>query len=167
MKPIHDIRINGNNFMTQEWKKLSLDDKFKRAKELIAKIANNFVEGPEQNLLVLKSILCNVIENLFYYINNPQDENIDWENPAVDLHYSVDINENLQPIYFKLDENDVQTRDKLDEKLISIFVDLHNILLFESLCKGTIISKQNGNYSYLINSEKINNEITHMGTSKN
>jgi hypothetical protein len=65
-------------------------------------------------------------------------------------------------IYNEIERGAKGTRDILNKKLISIFVDLHNILFFESLCKETVILQQNDNYSYIINSEDINNQITHI-----
>jgi DNA-binding CsgD family transcriptional regulator len=158
------IRIKRDNFMIQEWDKLDLDDKFKRANELVAKIANDFANGPDNNICILTSVLINAIENLFHYINDPQDENINWENPAVDLHYNVDLDENLYLTYLRIDKKDVRNKESFKKKLISIFVNLHNILLFESLCKGTIIINQNDNYNYLIKSKEVDNEIAHINS---
>lgn len=148
--------------MTQEWDNLTLDDKVKQAKEIIGKIANDIEDTPELNVVVLKSIICNSIENLFHYINDSHDDEISWENPVVDLHYDVDIDENLYPIYFRFDKNDSLNRDKFSKKIVSIFVNLSNILLFESLCEGTIILKQNDYYEYVVNSQEIDNQIAYI-----
>jgi len=145
--------------MTQEWDNLTPDEKFKKAQKLIGEIADKIANKPDNNIWVLKSVICNAIENLFHYINDPKDKDINWKNSAVDLHYDVAIDENLFLTYFRIDKSDAQDKNKLNEKIISIFVDLHNIFLFESLCKGTMILQQNDDYKYAISSKKINNKI--------
>jgi len=148
--------------MTQEWDNLTPDEKFKKAQKLVGEIADKIANEPDRNIWLLKSVICNAIENLFHYINAPKDKNINWENPTVDLHYDVDIDENLFLTYFRIDKSDAQDKNKLNEKIISVFVNLHNILLFESLCDGTIILQQEDCYNYIVNSEKINKQIVHI-----
>lgn len=145
--------------MIQEWDNLTPEEKFKKAQKLIGEIAENIANSADNNIWLLKSIICNAIENLFHYINDSQDDEINWETPVVDLHYDVNIDKNLELVYFTIDENDIKSKDSLNKKIVSVFVDLHNILLFESLCEETIILQQNNDYKYVINSENINNQI--------
>ena len=145
--------------MIQEWDNLTPEEKFKKAQKLIGEIAEKIANSADNNIWLLKSIICNAIENLFHYINDSQDDEINWENPAVDLHYDINIDKNLELVYFTIDENDIKSKDSLNKKIVSVFVDLHNILLFESLCEETIILQQNNDYKYVINSENINNQI--------
>lgn len=148
--------------MTKEWDNLTTKDKIKQAKELIKKIANSMENDPNVEIRILKSIICNAIQSLFHYINDPNDSEISWENPAVDLHYDVDIDKNLRPVYFKFDKNDTLNKEIFIEKIASVFVNLSNILLFEFICDGTIILEQNDCRSYVISSQEINNQIDHI-----
>lgn len=148
--------------MTKEWDNLTTDDKFRQAEEIINATVDKIANGSNHAIWILESVICTTIKNFFHYLNDLKDLEISWENPVLDLHYSVDIDENLCLTYFRMDEDYTLNEDDFNKKIVSIITNLHNILLFESFSKGTIILKQNNSYEYVINSKKINKQLAHI-----
>ncbi len=137
----------------------NIEEKLKEVKEFIEQVADRIAQNPDNCYWAYKTIVCSAIENFFNHLFNSPDNDIDWEDPGLDLHYDVNIDENLNRVDFLVSENNVKDEETYNKKLASIFVRLHNFLLLDALSKNTIAIKQNEKYKYLINSQKIENEI--------
>ena len=145
--------------MVQEWNNLAIEEKLNEAKEFIEKVKDRIAQNPDSCYWAYKTIVCSAIENFFNFLFITDDNNINWENPGIDLHYDVNIDENLNRVDFIVDENDLKDEETFNKKLAYIFVYIHNTFLFDALAKDTVAFKRGESYKYLIGSQEILNKV--------
>ncbi|MDD3014164.1 MAG: hypothetical protein PHC34_10725 [Candidatus Gastranaerophilales bacterium] len=148
--------------MTQEWPNIDIFENFKNTDEVIQSMVEIVMDNPDTFIEHYKMFIYSALKNLEYYINNPLDDFVNWENPIIDLHYDVSIKDNMEPIFLEIDENDIKNTNVFNKKLTNSFSNFMNIFLLESLCGGTKILLENDNYSYLTKSQDINSKIANI-----
>lgn len=146
--------------MTPDWNEKALEEKLNEAKEFIERVIDRIERNPDACFFAYRSIVSSAVENFFDHLEKSEDI----ENCILDLHYNVNIDKNLNREDFTIEEKDARDEDTFNRKILSIFIYLHNVFLFDALSKDTVILKQDNKYKYLINSTQIQNKIARIGS---
>ncbi|MEI8389307.1 MAG: LuxR C-terminal-related transcriptional regulator [bacterium] len=141
---------------------LAMGEKLKEAKKFVEKVKDRIAENPDTCYYAYKTFVGASIESFFEFIFASPDSDINWEDPGYELHYNVNIDKNLNRVDFIVNESHVKDEETFNKKLTSVFVYIHNVFLLDALSRDTVAFKQGENYKYLINSEKILDEVGHI-----
>jgi hypothetical protein len=129
-------------------------------KELFEKFgeALNKYEGanPEWEIAAFGGLVYNAILSLKTHIEDPEEKEITWENPVVELQYPVEMDwENLQPLVFKVTGRDLLDVKKINEILTEGFLKTRDMYIFRALCNDTALLKEGDSETLLPSTDLI------------
>jgi len=114
----------------------------------------NFLDKYEEaNLewigITLLQIIYKAVEGLKGLIENPEEKEITWETPFVELRYPVLANwKKVEPCYFRLTAEDLKSEDKLKEKFAEGFITVKEVFILRAITKEILIVIKKGKGFY-------------------
>jgi len=157
----HDTGSTQND-MPEDNHILALEEKFIKVKEFVEKVKDKIAENPDNCYYAYKTFVGAAIGSFFKFIFTSPDNDINWEDLGYELHYHVNIDKNLNRVDFIINESHIKDEEIFNKKLASIYAYIHNVFLLDALSKDTTAFKRGESFKYLVNSEKVLDEIEHI-----
>jgi len=140
---------------------------FNKFVETLEKELNDYErKNPQWIEITFLQIIKGSIESLRSYIEDPGEEEINWESPFVELQYPVKMDwEDLSPYYFEITEKDIQDFDKTIELITEGFFNIKQAHILRELTNDIALLKKRDYYTVLL-TEEVRKKVNRLAKSR-
>lgn len=125
------------------------------------KVLGDFLDGYEEaNLewgkITLFQLAYDATLFLKTRIEDPEEKEITWSNPFVELQYPVEMDwEKLSPLAFTLTDKDLLDVMKISQIMTEGFLHTKSLFIFRALCNDTALLKEGDSHTILLSKDHI------------